>query len=170
VEAHIDEVRRDGIDRGPASRRVGDAAGDVEATEHADECRRLERRVADLERIADRPVGLDVEVSAVTDPMVVATCDGRRVARRPQEQARNVASRSTSNASCGGSCQRIGPSFSSSASTPDAKKFASGPSQSRSFLWCVRKRPPFTAKTKSAGVSSYQRRQLDGAGANRRTR
>ena len=57
-----------------------------------------------------------------------------------------------SQSSVGGVCQRNGPSFSPSARTPDAKKFASGVSISRSRFMCVMKRLPFTAKTKSAGV------------------
>ena len=49
-----------------------------------------------------------------------------------------------------------------SASTPEAKKFASGVSTSASFFMCVMNRAPFTANVKSSGVSSCQRRKLSG--------
>ncbi len=42
--------------------------------------------------------------------------------------------------------------------TPEAKKFASGGAQSRSFLLWVMKRAPFTEKRKSSGVSRRQHR------------
>src|ERR1700750_645551 len=66
----------------------------------------------------------------------------------------NSSTRSASNAICGGNCQSTGPSLRPSASTPEAKKFASGVLASRNFFICVMKRGPFTANTKSAGVSS----------------
>jgi hypothetical protein len=70
--------------------------------------------------------------------------------------AKNASKRPRSAGICSGNCQRIGPSFSRSASTPDAKKFASAVSTSRSFFMCVMKRPPLTANTKPGGVRSYQ--------------
>ena len=65
----------------------------------------------------------------------------------------NVDEPSVANCNIGGSCQRIGPSFSFNASTPEAKKFASGFSTPASFFMWVMKRPPLTANTKPSGVS-----------------
>ncbi len=76
--------------------------------------------------------------------------------------AKNAASRSPLKPRLGGSCHSTGPSLARSASTPDAKKFASGVSTPASFFMCVTNRGPLTAKVKSAGVSAYQLRKLDG--------
>jgi hypothetical protein len=52
--------------------------------------------------------------------------------------AKNASKRSASKPSCGGNCQRIGPSFSRNRSTPEAKKFASAASMLRSFsMWVM---------------------------------
>jgi hypothetical protein len=56
----------------------------------------------------------------------------------------------------------MGPSFGPSASTPEAKKFASGASMSRRRFMCVTNRGPFTENTKSSGVLSRQRCQFAG--------
>ena len=66
-------------------------------------------------------------------------------------------SRAASNKKVSGSCHRIGPSLPPSASTPEAKKLASGVWTSRSFFMWVMKRPPFSEKTKSGGTCSAHR-------------
>ena len=71
--------------------------------------------------------------------------------------AKNAAKRAWSSGMRSGNCHKIGPSFSRSASGPEAKKLASASSTSRSFFMCVMKRPPLTANTKPGGVCSYQR-------------
>ena len=83
-------------------------------------------------------------------------------AERPRRVSRGSISkklrkRSAFQPKFGGNCQRIGPNFSRNASTPEAKKLASGVSTSRSFFICVMKRGPFTLKMKPAGVSANQR-------------
>ena len=70
--------------------------------------------------------------------------------------------RSASKRIRGGSCHSTGPSFGPSASTPEARKFATGVATSRSCFRCVTKRGPLTAKTKSSGVSRAHARQLCG--------
>jgi hypothetical protein len=52
--------------------------------------------------------------------------------------------------------------LSPSARTPEARKFASGVSTSRSFFMCVMKRPPLTENTKPSGVSARHACQLAG--------
>jgi hypothetical protein len=51
--------------------------------------------------------------------------------------SKNPDNTSASNSCRSGSCHSTGPSFGPSASTPDAKKFASGASTSRSRFMCV---------------------------------
>ncbi len=62
---------------------------------------------------------------------VVARAGGRG-AGVARQQCEERSKRSGSNPSWGGNCQRIGPSFSLSASTPDAKKLAVAASMLRS--------------------------------------
>ena len=70
--------------------------------------------------------------------------------------------RSGSKRKFGGNCHRIGPSFGPSRNSPDAMKFASGVSASRSrFIW-VMKRGAFTANTKSSGVCAAQEANASG--------
>lgn len=64
------------------------------------------------------------------------------------------AMRSGASRSPSGSCQGIGPSFLSSHSRPLAKKLASGPRASLSFLLWLTKRLPLTAKTKPSGTAA----------------
>ena len=54
----------------------------------------------------------------------------------------------------GGSCHSTGPSFGPSASTPEAKKLASGASTPASFFMWVTNRGPLTENRKSSGVSA----------------
>ncbi len=73
-------------------------------------------------------------------PVVRASC--RRASRSAAGTSsgradRNSSARARSNGSCGGSCQRIGPSEEPSRRIPDAKKFASGVRKPRSFSMCV---------------------------------
>ncbi len=67
---------------------------------------------------------------------------------------RNVSIRSASNPRLGGSCHSSGPSLVSSASTPEAKKLASGVSIPFSFFMWVMNRPPLTANSKSSGTAA----------------
>ena len=76
--------------------------------------------------------------------------------------SRKAATREASNRIRGGSCHSTGPSFGPSASTPEARKFATGVATSRSCFMCVTNRGPLTAKTKSSGVSRAHACQLDG--------
>ena len=75
---------------------------------------------------------------------------------------RNASIRSASKRKNGGNCHRIGPSFGPSRSRPDAMKFASGVSASRSRRMCVMKRGAFTANTKSSGTRSAQSANASG--------
>ena len=60
-------------------------------------------------------------------------------------------------------CQLTGPSFGRRAPcTPVAKKRSTDSPASASTRRLVAKRGPFTAKTKSSGVSSRQRAKLSG--------
>ena len=59
-------------------------------------------------------------------------------------------------------CQLTGPSLSFSSMTPLAKKRSIDSPASASTLRLVAKRGPFTAKTKSSGVSSCHLRKLSG--------
>jgi hypothetical protein len=61
---------------------------------------------------------------------------------------------SSSNGSWGGSCHKIGPSFSPSRSTPDDRKFASAVSKFLSLSMCVMYRLPLMAKRKSSGTAA----------------
>jgi hypothetical protein len=76
--------------------------------------------------------------------------------------SKKLASRSGRYPRDGGSCQRIGPSFGPSASSPVAKKFATGVRGSFSFFMCVMNRGALTLKTKSSGVCAAQDAKSDG--------
>lgn len=69
---------------------------------------------------------------------------------------RNDSIRSGSYLALPGSCQQYGPSFDPRASTPEAKKLASGISTSFSRLMWVTNWWPFTEKTKVSGVAAAQ--------------
>lgn len=84
-----------------------------------------------------------------------ASCAASSVVRG--SSFRKSSRRSGSYLKLGGSCHSTGPSLGPSASTPEAKKLASGTFESlRRRMW-VMKRGPFTEKTKSSGVASRQR-------------
>ena len=63
---------------------------------------------------------------------------------------------------CGANCHSIGPIFEPNSSSPLAKKFANACSTPRSFSICVMYLEPFTAKTKSSGVTRAHSRKNSG--------
>jgi hypothetical protein len=82
--------------------------------------------------------------------------------RRPRQQLEERAEALEIERPLWRNCHRIGPSLCSSLSTPEAKKFASGASMSRSFFMWVMKREPLTANTNPSGVSACQRANESG--------
>ena len=88
--------------------------------------------------MAQRPDAVNLEPGAAGEPLVVARADVSAASVSRGSIEKKASNRSASKPSCGGNCQRIGPSFSRSRRTPEAKKLASGVATLRSFSMCVR--------------------------------
>ena len=122
-----------------------------------DERRVLEARVPDLQHVPQGAVGVGGRPGAVVQPLVVLGGQLRRRGRacaaggRRTRRAGRGGTRGSAAAATG-----PGPASGPSASTPLAKKFATGTRTSASFFRCVTNRGPLTENTKSSGVSAAQ--------------
>ena len=150
VQPDVAEVGRRLEDERPLPRRVGGDDRDVVLAQQGGEPRC--RRTSGAAPRARAAAAGRRRWSARPGPRASRRAAGR-ARRRPSvvrgRSAKKSASRSSSYPRFGGSCQSIGPSFGPSASTPEAKKFASGVSTPRSFFMWVTKRPPLTENRKS---------------------
>ena len=151
VQPDVDEPGGDLLEVRPGAGRVGHHQRDVVRAQQREQRRVAEALVAHLQRVPQRPVGVGLGERAPVQPLVVPAASRAAAPVVRGSRSRNAASRSASKRIRGGSCHSTGPSFGPSASTPEAKKLASGVSTSRSCLRWVTKRPPLTANTKSVG-------------------
>ena len=157
VQAQVHEVAGDVLEIWPFARRVGHHERDVVPTQLRDELGRGETRVANLDRVAQRPLRIDLQTGAAVHAALALTS---RVST-PAEVSRGNSARKLSNSfasyrSEGGNCHSIGPNFSRRLNTPEAKKFASGLRTFFNRRMCVMYRGPLTLNTKSAGVARRQ--------------
>ena len=93
MQADVHEIGRQVLEKRPAAGRVGDDERDALLAQELDEARRHEALVPHLERVAQPPVALDLEVAAAGDAPVVPARELRGVlgrARQGFEKAREA--------------------------------------------------------------------------------
>ena len=165
VQAGVREVGRDPIECAgnfPAVSAMTDATWWRSSSERQASVSKLGCRTSTACRSGGRPAPPARTTRAPTSAGRMARRRGSVAvrARQPREERVEAAPRRTRDSA--GTARAPARASAPSASTPEAKKLASGASMSpRRFMW-VMKRGPFTEKTKSSGVASRQRTQFAG--------
>jgi hypothetical protein len=138
VQAQVDEIGGEVLEPRPAAGRVGDDEGDPVAPQQCDERRIDEARVADLDRVAQRPDAIDLEPGAAGEALVMAARQReRRVAVARQHREEGVEALRVE-AELRRELPQDRPSLSRRRSTPEAKKLASGAPTFLSFsMWVM---------------------------------
>jgi hypothetical protein len=138
VQADVDEVGGQVLEERPATGGIGDDEGDAMAAQQGDEGRVDEARVADLDRVAERPDVVDLEPGAAVEALVVAACERERRAAVARQQSEEGGEALGVEAELRRELPQDRAELVAQAQHPEAKKLASGVPTFFSFsMWVM---------------------------------